>query len=273
MKIYALCFLSIIITCNGQAQELNKSYKRLPATALWPGQKIDQKEIEESIKKAGIFKDVTQAVIIPFLPTKETANGTSILVCPGGGYSALAWLHHVENLAPFFTSKGITVIGLSYRTAHKQNKIPEDPLKDFKQAISLIRKNAAEWNLDSDKIVGLGFSAGANLLLQYACSPEGEKIKYLNFLCLWPFFKKADDYTIQRKNLEIILFTAEEDKVAPAAFSMDMAQNFEKAGNKTTLIKYKEGSHMAFNFAQDGPQIDWTKDFIKWLEEKKLPEK
>lgn len=217
-----------------------------------------------------MFQNVTTPTLIAYLPTQEIATGTSLLICPGGGYSCLDWLHHVEHLAPFFTSKGVAVIGLKYRTNHADNKIPRDAVADFNQAIRLIRKNADAWNLDSDKIVGLGFSAGSNLLLQYACTPGGEEIKYLNFLCLWPFFREADTYSIEKKGLDIILFTTEEDKIAPSSFTVDMAEIFKASGNQAQLITYPKGDHLAFNFAHNGSTADWTNDFFKWLEARGL---
>jgi predicted esterase len=244
--------------------------QRLDAIALSPHQKVDQNQINSIIKEAGAFSKVTVPAIIAYLPPKEIATGTSLLVCPGGGYHGLAWRHHVENLAPLFTSKGIAVIGLRYRTVHSGNTIPDDPLKDFNQAIKLIRSNAPKWNLDTNKIVGLGFSAGANLLLQYACQKEGEKIKCLNFLCLWPYFKTADSYKIQKEDLDVILFTSGEDKIAPPQFSVDIAEVFKKSSNQAQVIQYPKGSHMAFNIYYNGAPVDWTKDFYKWLKEKGL---
>jgi len=165
------------------------------------------------------------------------------------------------------------LIGIKYRTNHPKNKIPEDPLKDFNQAIRLIRKNTKVWNLDADKIVGLGFSAGANLLLQYTCSPGGEKIKYLNFLCLWPFFRNATAYSIKKEDLDIMLFTAANDKVAPSSFSVDIAEMFEKSGSKVKLIQHEQGTHMAYNFEANGSRVNWAEDFLTWLKSRGLLDK
>lgn len=271
MKTLLLTFLvTLLFLINLTAQESQEKYQRLDAIALWPNQELDQGKIKATIKNVGLFQNVTSPAIITYLPPKHLATGTSVLICPGGGYGALAWAHHVERLAPLFTSKGIALIGLKYRTNHPQNKIPDDALKDFNQAIRLIRKNSKEWNLHSEKIIGLGFSAGANLLLQYACSPGGEKIKYLNFLCLWPFFQKAEAYSIQKKDLDVIMFTTAQDKVAPSSFSVDIAGVFRKSGSKVKLIQHNKGTHMAFNFEANGPRVDWTADFFKWMKIKGL---
>lgn len=266
----SLCLWTVItyMGLNLSAQE--KPFTKLDALSLWPGHTIDQNEIEQTINETAIFTKVTVPLIIPYLPPKEIANGTSVIICPGGGYHALAWKHHVENLAPLFTSKGIAVIGLRYRTVHPGNTIPADSLKDFNQAINLVRKNAQAWNLDADKIVGLGFSAGSNLLLQYACQKEGEKIKYLNFLCLWPYFQAADSYKLQKNDLDVILFTADQDKIAPSTFSAEMTDIFNKSGSKATLIRHTQGNHAAYNFYGNKSIVNWTDDFFKWLDQRGL---
>jgi acetyl esterase/lipase len=225
-----------------------------------------------TIDTVGVFQNVTVAAIVPYLPSKETATGTCLLICPGGGYSGLAWQNHVQLLAPLFTSKGVAVIGLRYRTHCEGNTIPEDPVADFNQAIRLVRANAEVWNLDPDKIVGMGFSAGSNLLLQYACAPEGEPIQYLNFLCLWPYFREAETYSIQKQDLDVVLFTTGDDQIAAPSFSVEMTQRFMESGAKAQLVTYPKGSHMAFNFYGHGPTVDWTKDFLAWLETRGLLE-
>lgn len=267
---HTLTSIFLILLCSLASLAQENTFKRLDAIALWPGQNIDQNEIVKTIQTVGVFTKVTTPAIIPYLPPKDKANGTSIIICPGGGYHALAWRHHVELLAPLFTSKGIALIGLKYRTSHAGNTIPDDPLKDFNQAIKLVKQNAKEWNLNKDKIVGLGFSAGSNLILQYACQKEGEKIKYLNFLCLWPYYKTPSQYKLQKSGLDVILFTSNDDKIAPPKFSLEMAEIFNESRSKAKLIHHPKGTHAAYNFYHNGPQIDWTADFLKWLSERDL---
>ncbi|WP_018969813.1 alpha/beta hydrolase [Rubritalea marina] len=253
-------------------QSAEPTHTRLDAIAIWDDRPIDPAKIAETIKNVGVFQHVTNPAIIAYLPPKEKANGTSLLICPGGGYSGLAWLHHVERLAPFFAERGIAVIGLKYRTNYAENKIPEDPVADFNQAIKVVRQHAKEWNLDPKKIVGTGFSAGANLLLQYACTPGGETIDHLNFLCLWPYFREPATYKIQKKDLNTILFTTGEDKIAPAAFSIAMTDILKLSDCDATLKMYEKGTHMAFNWEVNGSRVDWAQDFLKWLESEGLIE-
>ena len=70
-----------------------------------------------------------------------------------------------ECVALKFHSEGYHSAVLTYSTeasAPGKSAFPQ-PLYDLAKSISLLRGHAEEWNIDPDKIVILGFSAGANL--------------------------------------------------------------------------------------------------------------
>src|SRR5688572_29610206 len=84
-------------------------------------------------------------------------NGASVIVCPGGGYHTLA-PHEGEPVALWLNSLGVTAFVLRYRLAPGyQHPIP---LGDLQRAIRTVRSRANDWNLDSQRIGILGFSAG-----------------------------------------------------------------------------------------------------------------
>ena len=100
-----------------------------------------------------------------FLPAKRHATGQAVLICPGGGYSGLAYNWEGTDIARWLNSKGIAGIVLKYRLPSAQSQpIPRlAPLQDAKQAIRLVREHAEEWNIDVDKVGVMGFSAGGHL--------------------------------------------------------------------------------------------------------------
>ena len=83
----------------------------------------------------------------------------TVLVCPGGGYSKLAWDKEGTEIAEWLNSVGITAAVLKYRTPNNR----EGALQDAQRALGLIRSKATEWNLDPNRIGILGFSAGGHL--------------------------------------------------------------------------------------------------------------
>lgn len=140
--------------------------------ALWsnkiPNSKISKEFQENIIFKEGVFystSKVSEPTLSVFLPLKEKSNGTSIVICPGGGYSHLAIDKEGFKVAEWFNSIGITAFVLKYRLP--SDLIMEDktvgPLQDAQEAIRFVRRNAKKWNLDIEKVGVIGFSAGGHL--------------------------------------------------------------------------------------------------------------
>ena len=92
----------------------------------------------------------------------DEANGTAIVICPGGGYGHLAMGHEGDEIAAWMKSLGITAFILDYRHQGKGYGHPA-PLQDVQRAIRTVRSRAAEWNVSQDRIGVIGFSAGGHL--------------------------------------------------------------------------------------------------------------
>lgn len=90
---------------------------------------------------------------------KESGQKPVVLVFPGGGYSILAYDLEGKEVASWLNSIGITAIVVKYTVPNDR----EAAFRDGQKAIQLTREHANEWNIDSNKIGVLGFSAGAHL--------------------------------------------------------------------------------------------------------------
>ena len=106
-----------------------------------------------------------------YLPDKTKANGGAVLVCPGGGFSILAWDLEGTEVAEWLNSLGFAAIVVKYRvptrehsdTLNEQGNTPlkaVGPVMDAQRAMSLTRSKAAAWSLDPQRIGIMGFSAG-----------------------------------------------------------------------------------------------------------------
>lgn len=92
---------------------------------------------------------------------KEIANGTAVVICPGGGYGILAVDHEGTQVAKWYNSIGVTAFVLKYRLA-PHYKHPA-PMQDVQRAIQYVRANAKEYGLSPKRIGVAGFSAGGHL--------------------------------------------------------------------------------------------------------------
>ena len=95
----------------------------------------------------------------------QRPNGKAVIICPGGGYSILAFDKEGTRVAEELNKWGVTAFVL-------KNRLPDDsinieksiaPLQDAQQAIRLVRQQAKEFGIDRNKIGIMGFSAGGHL--------------------------------------------------------------------------------------------------------------
>ena len=106
----------------------------------------------------------TLAIHRPPPSGKNRPNGTAVVVCPGGGYGTLATGHEGKDVAAWLNSLGVTAGVLRYRVSPQvPGTLHPAPLLDVQRAIRLMRKHAAEYDVDPAKVGVLGFSAGGHL--------------------------------------------------------------------------------------------------------------
>lgn len=124
---------------------------------------ISAENLEEEVDQKTL-KNVSIPYIMMYAPEKP--NGTSIIVCPGGGYASLVMKKEGYRMAECLTKLGITTFVLKYRLP--SDRIMPDKsigsLQDAQQAIKLVRENATKWNINPSKIGMMGFSAGGHLV-------------------------------------------------------------------------------------------------------------
>jgi acetyl esterase/lipase len=151
---------------------------------------------EEVLRPMGQLANVTLPTLEVFLPAKVKANGASILVFPGGGYTGLTWNAEGPSIGQFFQDHGIAAFVVKYR-------IPTDatmedksigPLQDAQQAMIVVRKRAKEWNLDQNRVGIIGFSAGGHLASSlgthftksYVANPDNINLRPDFMILLYP---------------------------------------------------------------------------------------
>jgi acetyl esterase/lipase len=95
------------------------------------------------------------------LPPAEKATGTAVVVCPGGGYGALAMDHEGKQIAAWLNQRGVAAFVLKYRLGPRYHH--PAPLQDAQRALRTVRARAKDWNVDPGRVGIWGFSAGGHL--------------------------------------------------------------------------------------------------------------
>jgi acetyl esterase/lipase len=100
-------------------------------------------------------------VFTAYRPAEGTANGTAVVVFPGGGYGRLALDHEGRQVAEWLTSLGVTAFVVQYRLGPRYRH--PTMLTDAQRAVRTVRARAAEWGVHPTRVGVLGFSAGGHL--------------------------------------------------------------------------------------------------------------
>ena len=105
----------------------------------------------------GVFS-ADDAFITIYRPAN--ANGTAVVICPGGGYGALVSGPEGSGIAKWLNQHGITGVVLEYRLPKGNVFVP---LADAQRAIRFLRADANKRWCDPSRIGIIGFSAGGHL--------------------------------------------------------------------------------------------------------------
>ncbi|MEP7259217.1 MAG: alpha/beta hydrolase, partial [Flavitalea sp.] len=112
-----------------------------------------------------IVSKVSVPTLTVYYAPPPKANGSAVIICPGGGYSILASGHEGADVARRFNEMGVTAFVLKYRIPNDKTMVNKEigPIQDAQQAISMVRSHARKWGVRKDRIGIMGFSAGGHL--------------------------------------------------------------------------------------------------------------
>ena len=187
MKKYILIF-GIFATINVHAQHLewrtgvrDTSYstpgdyrhnlKNFPAIKIVPEQKmpnvIEQRNL--TYAKAG-----QRALHLDAFVPKTNVKTAAVLMVHGGGWRSGDRTQHIP-LAQHLASKGIASFTVEYRLSTEA--FYPAGVNDVKAAVRWLKANAKKYNVDTNKIAILGFSAGGQLAALVGVTPHVAKLE------------------------------------------------------------------------------------------------
>ena len=143
---------------------------------LWkngaPGFENRKNEPEEA--KDYWIKNINNPSVTVYFPPAAIANGTAVVICPGGGFRLLVFKAEGLDPAKYLNTLGITAIILKYRLPREPNSpysLDKQPAEDGFRAMRLVRSHCAEWKIDTSRVGMLGFSAGGEVVDAIAFVP------------------------------------------------------------------------------------------------------
>nr|WP_231632231.1 alpha/beta hydrolase [Flavobacterium sp. KJJ] len=258
---------------------------------------------EKEIIKDGLVQS-TSLVSIPtlsiFVPTAVKPNKTAVIIFPGGGYSHLAIDKEGTKVANWLNSLGITAFVLKYR-------LPSDlimknknigPLQDAQEAVRYVRENAAKWNIDTNKIGTIGFSAGGHLASTLATHYDDKTYESASkisarpdfSLLIYPVISMQNEVTHKGSQTSLLGNNPSQDLIdsfsnekkvtpqTPPTFLVHATDDgavipensiyyylaLKKNGVTSELHLYENGGH-GFGLGVKDTSKNWTKDCEEWL--------
>ncbi len=245
-----------------------------------------------------VVSKVSQPTLTVFLPTKEKATGSAVVICPGGGYGVLVIGKEGYRIAEYLAANGIAAVVLKYRLP--DDKFMEDksigPLQDAQQAIRQVKLHAKEWNVDSSRVGIMGFSAGGHLAstagthFSKVLVPNSENVSVRpsfmilvypvismndtlghrgsrdNLLGKNPSKEKIDLYS---NNLQVnaqtppaFLFHSGDDKVVDVDNSIYFYEALRHNKVPAEMHLYPKGDH---GFVLNWPVEQWMRQCLDWM--------
>jgi acetyl esterase/lipase len=240
-------------------------------------------------------------VVIPtltaFRPPVGKANGTAIVIAPGGAFHFLMMDHEGYELARPLAALGVTAFVLRYRLLRTPDDDAEmiafraalgprlgrptqtetePPRREFmdeiralssedgRQAIRYIREHAQDWGIDPGKVGIAGFSAGGGVAMGVAHEHDAQSRP--DFVAaIYPAYRAGP--AVPDDACPLFLVTADNDgSVAPISTAR-LHEAWHKAGKPVELHIFGNGAH-GFGMNQAGALSDrWSDLLIRWLAE------
>jgi acetyl esterase/lipase len=238
-----------------------------------------------------MVRNVTNATLTPFLPDPAKANGTAVIVAPGGGFRWLSINNEGWKIAKALNEQGVAAFVLKYRLqptpptleglresmnrtfsavgAGAAGDAPPPPrpprpnldnqLADAEAAYDMIVARAEEWGIDTNRIGMVGFSAGAGLTMH--CTLNSKKMK-LAFIA--PIYGGMGAVEVPENAPPMFVAIAVDDFLFRGEFGL--IESWYKAGRPVEFHLYQDGGH-GFGMGYPGHTTYWWFEvFTHWLD-------
>jgi acetyl esterase/lipase len=287
VRLAPILFLCVFVRGNALAEG--------EVIRLWPGtapgsESWTQKEVRFNDARHGgeAIRNVVDPTLTVSLPAPGTADGTAIIVCPGGAFQLLAWEKEGTEVTTWLNRHGITTFLLKYRLANtgetdaefaralgaifkalttdnatavaSLKPMQEIAAADARKAIETVRKNAAKWQIS--RIGILGFSAGAGAVIGSATRYDSQSRPDFAVSVYGPPLLGAK---VPPDAPPLFIACASDDPILPVTGNLEVFSAWKSGGRSVEMHIYAKGGH-AFAVRKRGLPVDhWTDQLEHWL--------
>lgn len=282
-----LCFLVISFSAIAQEQTIKLYDGKAPGSEEWNWK---EGEMYSDVFGTEVVYNVTAPELLVFKPEEGKANGTAMIIAPGGGFKTLSINREGVLVAKELAAKGITAFVLKYRLLETKTNDPARELiedlknrdefykssaavqelagNDIRTAITYIRQHATDFKVDTDKVGVIGFSAGATVIMHSVLKSE-DATTLPNFAASL-YGGPTDELMAQElpeSKLPLFICAATDDQLGLAPKSIALYNKWFKAGYPVELHMYANGGHGFGMGTQALPVDTWYKRLEDWLKQ------
>jgi acetyl esterase/lipase len=289
MKIKFFLFGSMLMlsaTFTFAQQKIIKLYEgKAPGSESWNW----SEQVNDSSKnmfKTNLVYNVVEPTLTVFSPDPSVANGTAVVICPGGAFHVLSIKSEGTDVAQWLNKKGVTCFVLKYRLVHsltdepakemitqmgkpefddQNKKIIPLAIADGKEALTYVRKHAADYKISPDRIGIIGFSAGGTVAASAAFNYTADNRP--DFVApIYPFMPDSMTNNVPADAPPIFLVAASDDQLGLAPHSVNLYNKWIASKHSAELHLYAKGGH-GFGMRKQNIPIDkWIERFGDWLD-------
>jgi len=299
------CCLSIGFQVNAQVKAVDIWQGKVPGAKI----NADYQQYVDSADNWVKMRLVTDPVMDMYPAPAAIANGTAVVICPGGGYWGLAIEHEGSQVAQWLNSLGVTAFVLKYRLPEASIMVDKSvgPMQDGQEAIRIVRRHAKEWGISPDKIGVMGFSAGGHLAATlstrfteqvYPLKKDEASARPDFSLLIYPVIsmdstithmgsrinllgeKPSDEQVVRFSNEKQVtsqtppafMIHSMDDNVVPVENSIRYALAMKQSGVACELHLYQKGGHGYGMGRSNDTESTWTVACTNWLKARGLLE-
>jgi acetyl esterase/lipase len=253
-------------------------------------------EIRERQDKTGdiMIRNVSAPTLELFRPAPGRANGTAVILAPGGGFVGLGYKSGGTEVGRLLAQRGVTAFVLKYRTIQS----PADPMQmpevhmqemdvimtraksgvpievprfageghaveDGARAVAIVRQRAREWGVDPGRVGFVGFSAGAYLAADLAIGNKESRPDFVGLIY------GGLRTPVSAEAAPAFIAGAADDAYQPNDPVLLYAA-WRQAGVPAELHIYERGGH-GFDLTPKGTTSDhWFDELIWWMQSRGL---
>ncbi len=249
-NIFLALVLLFAIATQAQQKIIQLYNGAAPGSESWDW---NEKSLGNNSSGMDIVYNVSHPTLTVFPADASKANGTAVIICPGGAFHAFAVSHEGNEVAQWLAQRGVTAFVLRYRLVHVLGNEPGKEIQekqkngtfdkaiaaiiplcvaDGREAIEYVRAHTEEYHIDKNKIGIIGFSAGG---------------------------------TVTADAPPLFLTVATDDPLGFAMHAVSLYTKWYNAKRPVEMHLYAKGSHGFGMNKQNLPTDTWIERFYDWL--------